>query len=352
MRRRAIPPAFAFLALVLILGALATALTVATGIQGQRSITRRDLVDGTAAANADRRIEEEHPWRDGSLHVLTAIRFLVFRDLPGVVIGQNAHIFTEEEFLRPAFEDKRADERLDLIVELVGEVRDAGAEALVVLLPTKARMQADYLPVRMRARARDERYDTAIAYLSAAGVSVLDPRSALPADAFFHRDTHWTPAGAKAVAEEVARYLTRQPFTATLASAPVAQFQRVAEETIEVPGDLMNFVPLGRLRDGLGLGPEIVVATRYVAGESDLGLFGELVIPILLVGTSFSADQRWAFDSAIGVETARDVLNLAASGEGPFVPLRRVLDEGRIEEYGSRVLVWEIPERYLSIDLP
>jgi alginate O-acetyltransferase complex protein AlgJ len=113
------------------------------------------------------------------------------------------------------------------------------------------------------------------------------------------------------------------------------------------------FIPLGSLRGVLGPPPDRIEETVTVdisGGGGDL--FGGLDIPAALVGTSYSASGVWDFDGALKVALGVDVLKVAAEGRGPFVPMREYLDSPTIDNPKPRVVIWEIPERYLGVDVP
>jgi alginate O-acetyltransferase complex protein AlgJ len=72
---------------------------------------------------------------------------------------------------------------------------------------------------------------------------------------------------------------------------------------------------------------------------------------VALVGTSYSQDERWGFADALKVALGADVLNVAARGEGPFAPMRAYLEGETVVDVPPELVVWEIPERYLTIPL-
>jgi alginate O-acetyltransferase complex protein AlgJ len=88
------------------------------------------------------------------------------------------------------------------------------------------------------------------------------------------------------------------------------------------------------------------------ATESDEGLFDTLEIPVALVGTSYSATGVWNFDGALRDALEGDVLKVAEQGHGPFVPMEKYLSSPSIDDPRPQVVIWEIPERYLGVDVP
>lgn len=318
--------------------------------------TVEGIVHGEFTADLDRRLEKDHPWHSGALAVLTTARYAILRDVPDLVVGRDGLLFTTEEVARTPVEDTVLDERLALIVQLSREVERQGATPLVVLLPTKARIYNEYLPRRFRLQAQHPRFESAIALLESESIAFIDIRSGLrslpPGEGFFRRDTHWTPTGAAVAARAVARVVSADPVSRHLVGAPRTRYEPLPGQAIQVPGDLMNFLPVGDFREFLGLPIEQAVQPRFSRETAEIGLFDALEVPLLLVGTSYSADERWAFDLQIGFEVSFDILNLSEEGRGPFDPMERLLADELIGAYNARLVIWEIPERYLTIDIP
>ncbi len=311
------------------------------------------LLDGSLTAAADDAVEQAHPLRSAALAGLAAARYVLFAETLGeAVVGRDGRLFTIEEFERHAGDDERLRERIAEISSVAGDLRARDVDLAVVLVPSKARMLAEHLPPRWARRAEHPRSDVAVRALRDEGIMIVDVTSALGSTAgaehFFARDTHWTPDGAAAAAAEIGRALDE----AGMLSRIDRQTYRRELDTVEpVPGDLMSFLPVGRLRRLLGVPEEEARVYRADAtgGSAALGLFDELSIPVSLVGTSYSRDPRWGFESALKAAIGADVLNVAAEGEGPFEPMRAYLAGPTIDDVAPALVIWEIPERYLTL---
>ena len=166
---------------------------------------------------------------------------------------------------------------------------------------------------------------------------------------FLATDTHWTVEGARAVAAAVAAD-TQVAALAPSETAYVAE----PEAAKTFAGDLVSYVTSDALAPHVGLAPETVTPYRAVAAvEGDgaaavLDLFGDTGGDAAdLVGTSYSANPDWSFAEALKIEMARDVINHATEGQGPFAPMAAYLD--RLDPAAPPALVlWEIPVRYLT----
>lgn len=376
MRRRSVPTSATVFLVVLAAGFLVTlAGFVGEGDDALSSLPadravgslREALVEGETTSVIDERLERGHPLRAAAISASAAVRFILFREAVGeAVVGREGWLFTLEEFQRHDRDDLVLDERLDEIASVRDELRVRGFGLVVLLVPSKARLHPSVLPNRWRALADHPRYDAAIATLRARGIQVVDLRDALtPLDepSYYARDTHWTPAGARSAARALAAALASDlESSRALAGVEAQRYQVRMSGDDSVPGDLTSFVPVGEYwQTVLGLTDESAIRYEAVpvvddeafgtgdAAADGLGLFDEISIPLALVGTSYSRDRRWGFEEAIRVETGFDVLNVSAVGEGPFAPMREYLQGETIDETPPELVIWEIPERYLTL---
>ena len=68
-----------------------------------------------------------------------------------------------------------------------------------------------------------------------------------------------------------------------------------------------------------------------------------------LVGTSYSANPLWNFDGFLKEELEADVLNVADERMGPFETMQKYLKDEALETNPPKLIIWEVPERYLPI---
>ena len=294
--------------------------------------------------------------RGPSTHLWALFRWALFREgRPGVVVGSDGWLFTREEFLFYEDEAQQTEHGLDYITAVRDTLSESGIELVVALVPAKARIHEERLGrLRLPSYTRD-RYESFRSLLADRGIRAPDLARALATldaeeEAFLRTDTHWTPTGAsaaaRALAGDIASVLDRT-------SAPRASYARRRGETVAHEGDLLTFIPLGPFQERFGPRPDrLATVTTEAISEPELGLFDEVEIPVALVGTSYSAGGVWDFAGALQSEIEADVINVAVSGEGPFVPMRDYLASETIRETTPRVVVWEIPERYLPVSYP
>jgi alginate O-acetyltransferase complex protein AlgJ len=307
------------------------------------------LLDGTRTSQLESEFEEQVLLRRPAITVFAALRYALFRSgNEGVVVGREGWLFTAEELEWHPSDDAELERRLAYVTRVVEWLRARGTSVVVALLPAKARIQSDALRGRWRSLADHPRYGMALDRLTARDVHAANLAPALDSvsEAFLARDTHWTPAGAAASARAVAEAAYRL----SLDDVERAEFQTLTAGEITVAGDLMTFVPVGPFAKPLGLGPQTVQLTETrQTSASGLGLFDTPRIPVTLVGTSYSADERWNFVGELRAALGMDVLNVAEEGLGPFVPMAGYLQSEAFAEVPPALIVWEIPERYLTL---
>jgi alginate O-acetyltransferase complex protein AlgJ len=297
--------------------------------------------------------EAQLPLRNLAIGVWTALRYLVFREgRTGVMIGADDWLFTDEEFTFSDDDELYIDHNLAFVRQMYEQLQNRGIDLVVALVPSKARIYPQWLGRYRFPDTLEPRYREALAALRRRNIPAVDLEAALrmasdEAEVFLKTDTHWTPHGARAVAQEIATValpiLERRETTRT---------RFVLEELSPAShrGDLLNFLPMGPLA-GL-IGPQAETVTRFRAREIEsgpIGLFDELTIPITLIGTSYSAGETWNLEAHLKVALGADVLNLAQQGRGPFGPMQDYVNGPTIDDVPAALVVWEIPERYLPM---
>ena len=292
--------------------------------------------------------KEANPLKSIAVGVFASLRYgLLSEASPGAIVGEDGWLFTAEELeVHADFE-----ENIRLAAERVAQVRDElsakGIELLVAVVPDKAEIYEHRLGLE-RPKPVQGRYEQFLGYLDLIGVNRIDGgavlRRGVVADQMFMRDdTHWSPLGAKAVADAIGLRLGGADISRAVvktSSFGVGAFD----------GDLLSFIPTGPFRDMVG--PEQRAIERYeTVVEASGGLFGAATIDVALVGTSFSAKPDWHFEGFLKQALSADVLNLSREGQGPFAPMDAFLAGDILKSTPPKIVIWEIPVRYISKDL-
>jgi len=317
-----------------------------------RSPSRGGLLQGEWATQWQSAFEEGLPMRPTAVSLWTLLRYSLFGEArPEVLVGTGGWLFSAEEFDPPL----PLSVPLAAAVGRIAEVRDQlGAkdiDLVVALVPTKASVERAHLGRYTIPPALDARYENARAALATRGIAAPDLRTPLMVaaateDMYLRTDTHWSPQGAERAAAVLAQSIT--PLLEHHASARTPYGSEPGEQR-SIQGDLLKFVPLGRWQ-AAGPAPDVVrqsVTRAEASGDAGASLFGDLDIPVALVGTSYSVNQVSGFEGALKDALDADVLNVAKEGQGPFAPMTAYLASKAIDDPRPDVLVWEIPERYL-----
>lgn len=318
--------------------------------KGDIAIADRDLFRGGVTGEIDTVYRDHLPHRDPSVGLVGAMRYAILGEgRDGVRVGQDNWLFTTEEFRFSTAAPVTMDETAARMAEMAGQLAAAGSALVVLPLPAKIDIERRHGPDRAAAVQSAAEYDAFLAALGRAGLAAIDARAAYAgadeAGHFFRTDTHWTPQTAEQVAIRVA------------ASALIARGETVFEKRPEPEavfnGDLVSFVTTDALAPVVGLEQERAVPFLAVdagSGAGKLDLFGgDDAKPVVLVGTSYSANPTWSFAEALKIALGRDVLNFAEEGQGPVHPMQAFLTGERSDlATPAEVVLWEFPIRFLG----
>jgi len=308
--------------------------------------------DGHVAREFESHYDAVFPVRTLGINLWGAIAYVLFNEgKAGVVVGRDGWLYTAEEFeVRPG-----AEAVLQAHLDQIAAARQAldrhGTRLLVALVPAKARLEPETLGARQPAALHATLYADALQAMRGQAVLAPDLQQALAAcratrEVFLRTDTHWTPAGARCAAEQLAAHAR----AAGLLTHDAAAYRTTVEPAASHRGDLMSFLPLDPWFARL-LPPEDrleVQRTEPLAPAG--GLLDEAPRPeVVLVGTSYSANPKWNFTGALQQAFAEDVVNYAAPARGPFAPMREYLASADFRAAAPRLVIWEIPERYLPV---
>ncbi|GGK35895.1 alginate O-acetyltransferase [Deinococcus malanensis] len=322
----------------------------------------QNVVQGEWAQAFEKNLDANTLFRQTGVDLWGLVNYALFREgRPGVVIGEDGWLFTTEEFQYVPDEAAETQRKLSYIKEVQARLQASGAQLVVAVVPAKARIYEEYLGRYQLPSYTRNRYTTFVSALQREGVPVTDLLPALQSAkqrgaVFLRTDTHWTPFGAEVAATAIAR--TAASLNPEL---PQTEFQTTDAGRTSHAGDLLNYVPLGPLQDRIGPRPDTLVRrttqqTRAGSGEALLAddsqesdLLGGDAIPVVLVGTSYSASENWNFSGALKQALQSDVLNVAREGKGPILPMTGYLAGQELAESPPELVVWEIPERFIPV---
>ena len=294
------------------------------------------------------------PHRAPAIGLLGAMRYkLLGVGKPGMIVGKDEWFFTEEEFAPEANSADRIARSVAEVVRVRDRLAEHGTRLVLVPLPAKSDVYADQVADVYDGRPGRAQYSDFVRRLARSGIQVADTRPVLiagktRAEVFFKTDTHWTPHGADLVAEAVAASVGEDR------DWEESAFGLAQAQTVSFWGDLVSFVTDEDYGALAGLEKER--AALWQASAPDEGgltdLFGaESEFPVVLVGSSYSANPTWSFAEFLKARLAVDVLNVAEEGVGPGTPMFSYLNGPEFADQKPKLVIWEFPTRYIAQDL-
>lgn len=337
--------------LAVLAGLSLASLPAATGFAAAQGTT---LLDGKLALAFEKHYDKQFALKELGTNAWAALEFSLFGEgRPGVVVGRQDWLFTDEEF-KPANNPQLLQDNWALIGAVQHELKRRNIELVLALLPAKVRLYPEQLAADRPVAAQQQLYARARQLMQEQQLPGPDllaelERAKASEAVFLRTDTHWTPFGAAVAAKGLADYLAERGDWARGQQRFVTS--TAASQNHE--GDLLSFLPLTPYFSALRPPAESLQPRRTEpleeAADSDAALFGEATPQVALVGTSYSANPKWNFIGALKQELGSDLLNYAENGHGPLVPMLRLLQRGPEETAELRLVIWEFPERYLML---
>lgn len=324
----------------------------------KKSFDRQSLFSGKLARNFEQRYDKSFSLRQIGLNVWTAFQYTVFKEAKkGLMIGSDGWFFSAEEFVVSADGQQAFNANMDFISQASATLARRDIGLIVVLIPSKARLLKPHTGRHQPDKLHREMYPLVIKTLNSKHIITVDGLQEMRAhdsseSLYLKTDTHWSPQGAELIASRTAALLYQK-----LPQLSLAQQEFITETSGEqsLQGDLLRFLPLSPLFDHLMPTAESIdISQTYAAEEDSLFAadFSEDTGQVVLLGTSFSADRRWNFDGALKQALAVDLQNLAEQGQGPIVPMADFLNDQLSTAGNLKLVIWEIPERYLPVAYP
>lgn len=301
------------------------------------------IARGETSANLEKQIEDKLSYKDMATNLWGSLRYKFFNmGTSGVIVGKDGWLFTKEEFETHDLFAETTKVRSTLIRSYVSILKRHGIIPIIAWIPAKTRNHSDKLanhhPPILHQSIKAPR-----------NLPLIDGNyifNDLSHPAFMRTDTHWSSEGAKAMALTIRDYialyhpdlkLTEKQFTT-----------KIADESNQLyRGDLLEFIPTIEAVKPKGE-PIIRYVTEASSAAASDNLFGDEMIDVVLIGTSYSAQKDWHFEGFLKQFLQTDVLNLADEGQGPFAPMEKFVENLPNQEHKPKLVIWEFPERYLG----
>ncbi|WP_119307939.1 alginate O-acetyltransferase AlgX-related protein [Cohaesibacter haloalkalitolerans] len=310
------------------------------------------LMEGGLTREFEEIYKTSLPHRAPAVGLLGAARYLALGvGKKGVIVGDDEWFFTEEEFGPDINSEPLIDRSVAEIAAVRNELGSRNIKLVVVPLPQKSDIYSEHLGSISDTSNAISQYRHFVSRLQSQGIEVVDTRSTMMSakaegQVFFKTDTHWTPLGAEKVAAAIEQEMILP------ADIDSKSFKLFSAEDTSFWGDLVNFVTGSDYGELAGINQEhtrIWRAEEEVADNSAVDLFGsDESFPVVLIGTSYSADTRWSFAEFLKKDLKADVLNLAEKAKGPGAPMYAFLQGEVLRDSPPEVVIWEFPTRYLA----
>ena len=345
------------LTVVMALGVWQVIAAVRRGLEFPQSFS--DFREGRMTGAIEKQIDQKLPARSFLIAVANSLRYKLTRGAGEQVrLGQHGWLFLTDELRYYPDADASQAARIALLAKTAKLLEAKGIKLLVALVPDKARIYPQYLEAGHLPRYTEGRYAQALAALRANGVLTSDLTAPLTENAaisshYYRTDTHWNNVGAQLAAQAIATTLK----SANSAETPLLEVTSFATQpagpVAERPGDLLKLMGLSDVPNFWRPRPdhEVPVATQQTSEDKGGGgLLGDTTaMPVTLVGTSYSL--RGNFHGYLQQALSAKVLNTAKDGGGFLQAATEYFKDEAFKTAKPQVVVWELPERFLSAPL-
>lgn len=312
-----------------------------------------DFTEGRTTGGLEKQLDQKLPARKNLIAFANGLRYATTGGAGEQVrAGKGDWLFMTDELRFYPDGGKNLSDRMSLLGHFARKLDVLGVKLVVALVPDKARVYEDRLSNGRYPAVNRSRYADALAALSDQGVAVVDllsplGRGATQGDVYYHSDTHWNQSGALIAAQAVAASVR----PVILDSERITFVTKQEGDSVTRSGDLIRLMGLEEVpRPFRPVGDkEAVAITTQSSRDSSMALFGDTEVPVVLTGTSYSL--RGNFHGYLQQALSVKVLNAAKDGGGFLQAATAYLTDDAFRTSRPKVLVWEIPERFLSINL-
>lgn len=315
--------------------------------------SQHDVLTGVTAKSLEAQLEKNLPAREALISAANIMRYLVLHGAGDQVqLGKENWLFLSDELRVYEHGQENLQARVDLIAAAASALQQANVHLIVALVPDKSRIYADQLTSTPRPAELKSRYNETYNALQQAGVDSVDlvtplGDAAQKQEVYYRTDTHWNQNGAKVAAETIAAAVRRSTSDLTVTHYDTQTMGGVKDR----PGDLIRLMGLEHAPHMLRPAPdkEASVTTTRSETDTDQSLFGDSQVPVVLCGTSYSL--RGDFHGYLQQALSSEILNTAKDGGGFLNSITAYLQDEAYRTAPPRVLIWEVPERFLQMPL-
>jgi hypothetical protein len=362
------PPKWAHLALIscfVLLIAVVGVVQVSTELTTGQPVQELDVFKGPLALehlqSYERAVEDNSVVAEAVRKRCQWLTLLAFGSgTQKAVVGRDRTLFFRpsiDAVVAPGFMADSAQEGhpLPAIVGFRDGLKSLGIELVVLVVPGKQTIYPEWLsrrcdPADTPPTNRDMRLF--LDELKRRGVPVVDPTAALwqaksTAEMYLRHDTHWTPDGLDAVADDVVRQLPSVQGT--------GRNLRAVPEHVTSRGDLYDMLKLPDLPTPFE--PQEVTIRRVVNAETGEPMETDADAPIVLLGDSFTniysvPDMGWGDHAGLGEQLALRLgqsIDIIAQNDGGVNTARATLCKQPDRLRGKKLVIWQFAARDLVV---
>lgn len=303
------------------------------------------FMDGKLLRKFEQRYDKDIFLRDPSVRLWANIQYQVFGEgRPGVVLGKDGWLYTNQEYLIPNDLDANLNSQLARIAKVQKLLQEHGKQLVLLPVPMKLDIYAEHAsaPVDPRALGLYERFVSELGQrqIDTAAVQQAFRRQRGDSELFVRTDTHWSPAGARLAAQELARQYPQlrgeQPYAS----------RQAGEKALK--GDLLNYVQFTPELAPQLFKPVTVAlyeTTNDTQSVDEDSLFGEQQQSIALVGSSYSKIDDWNFVGFLKEALQNDLVSMAVEARGPFQAMDDFTRSDLLNNPHIQTVIWEFPLR-------
>lgn len=336
---------------------LAGCLQMVSGALGSEGFTYShqllDFREGRTTGAIEKQLEQSMPARPQWIGFANTLRYTLTRGAGEQVrLGRGDWLFLTDELRYEPLGERNLQAHADLLADAAHQLDKDGVRLLVALVPDKARIYQNQLASGHYPNYQASRYQDMLAALRLRQVAVVDlltplQQAAASVPVYYQSDTHWNQQGADVAARAIAQAIKQKgieleatAFTTTTAPTPT-----------ERPGDLIRLMGVDKAPALLRprSDHEAVAITKPTSEEASAALFGDAEVPVALTGTSYSL--RGNFHGYLQQALSAKVLNTAQDGGGFLTAAEAYFKDDAFRAAKPKVLIWEVPERFLSTPL-
>jgi alginate O-acetyltransferase complex protein AlgJ len=273
-------------------------------------------------------------------------------DTKFVIQGTDGWLYFHEEWIS---QPKKEKESVDSIIQIVNAFKSKRIPIVVSLTPAKSRIYPNFIkPEDALPKEILSKYSNTLNALTRANVLTVDLYPLLFAESqtqkeskypiYLRQDSHWSNPAAILAGREVAKFIQTH-YPVEIQAVPEQQFELKPLPIAKRYGDLIRFLTE---TERLDYPQEEYQRSEVSAIGVSTGdaLLGDIRSDVFLAGTSYSTPGS-GFEDGIKLGLSRDTVNYALGGQGQWEPVRKLVKDILIQKYEPKMIIWEIPERFL-----